>query len=88
MTRDEFSKTCEVYEVVKGIKNDLMERIDLDAYEEAHRDLTVAKLDLALTKIASLQNLYFINKCQKVVDEYNNGGDTKDCNNSPFDDEE
>ena len=68
MTNDEFSKSCKLYEIVKEIRSDLMARTDLDAFGQAHRDLSVAKLDLVLTEIEGLQNLHFIDECQKIVD--------------------
>lgn len=68
MTHDEFSKSCKIYELVNKIKSDLMARTDLDAFGEAHRDLSVAKLDLVLTEIEGLQTLHFIGECQQVVD--------------------
>ena len=68
MTNDEFSKSCKLHEIVKEIRDDLMARTDLDTFGQAHRALSVAKLDLVLTEIEGLQNLHFIGEYQKVVD--------------------
>lgn len=81
MTHDEYSTACKVLATISEIKSDLMARIDLDAYEEAHRDLTVAKLDSAIGQIKNLQALHFINKQKELPNNYNG----KPCDNSHFD---
>lgn len=68
MTLDEFDCANNALAFIREVKSDLMARTDLDAFGKAHRDLSVAKLDIAIGELKQLQNWHFLAECQKAVD--------------------